>query len=138
MMGVSRSGYYKWKKRGPSETDEHRQYMIELVRSTHEKHKTHGYRWTAAYIRINENVNISDGYAYKCFRFLGIKAETLHKVRYRPRKERDKYPNLVFIIKLFTFKCYDIFYVMSVREHVYRTYSCDNIILANDLEVTCL
>ena len=96
MMGVSRSGYYKWKKRGPSETDEHRQYMIELVRSTHEKHRTHGYRWTAAYIRINEKVNISDGYAYKCFRFLGIKAETLHRVKYRPRKERDKYPNLVY------------------------------------------
>ena len=96
MMGVSRSGYYKWKRRGPSETDDHRQYMIELVRSTHEKHRTHGYRWTAAYIRINDKVNISDGYAYKCFRFLGIKAETLHRVKYRPRKERDKYPNLVY------------------------------------------
>ena len=95
-MGVSRSGYYKWKRRGSSDTDEHRQYMIELVRSTHEKHRTHGYRWTAAYIRINEKVNISDGYAYKCFRFLGIKAETLHRVKYRPRKERDKYPNLVY------------------------------------------
>lgn len=96
MMHVSRSGYYKWKKRGPSKTDEHRQHLIDLVKSTHEKHRTHGYRWVAAYIRINEHVQISEGYAYKCFRFLGIKSETMHKIHYRPRKERDKYPNLVY------------------------------------------
>lgn len=96
MMKVSRSGYYKWKGRGPSKTDTHRKYLIELVRKTHDRHKTHGYRWTAAYIRINEQVSISDGYAYKCFRYLGIKAETMHKIHYRPRKERDKYPNLVY------------------------------------------
>lgn len=96
MMGVSRTGYYKWKSRGPSKTDTKRQYMIELVRATHEQHKTHGFRWVAAYIRINKHVNITDGYAYKCFRFLGIKAETMHQVRFRPRKEKDKYPNLVY------------------------------------------
>jgi len=96
MMHVSRAGYYKWKKRGPSKTDEHRSYLIDLVKTTHERHRTHGYRWTAAYIRINNNVNISDTYAYKCFRFLGIKAETMHKIHYRPRKEKDKYPNLIY------------------------------------------
>lgn len=96
MMRVSRSGYYKWKNRKPSKTDVNRQYLIELVRRTHEQHRTHGYRWVAAYIRINESVNISNGYAYKCFRFLGIKAETMHKIHYRPRKEKDKYPNLVY------------------------------------------
>ena len=96
MMGVSRSGYYKWKSRGPSETEVHRKYLIDLVKEIHGQHKTHGFRWVAAYIRINEHVNISDGYAYKCFRFLGIRAETMHKVHYRPRKEKDKYPNLVY------------------------------------------
>lgn len=95
-MGVSRSGYYKWKKRGPSDTDKHREYILDLVQKTHEKHRTHGYRWVAAYIRINEKVTLSESYVYKCFRFLGIKAETSHRVHYRPRKERDKYPNLIY------------------------------------------
>ena len=95
-MFVSRAGYYKWKNREPSQRDVNREEMIEKVRSTHEKHKTHGYRWTAAFIRINMKITISDNYAYKCFRYLGIKAETKHQIHYRPRKEKDKYPNLIY------------------------------------------
>ena len=96
LMGVSRAGYYKWKNRPPSKRDINRERMIELVRTVHEKHRTHGYRWTAAYIRINEHVDISENYAYKCFRFLGIKSQTKHQVHYKPRKVRDKYPNLIY------------------------------------------
>lgn len=62
----------------------------------HKEHSTHGYRWTAAYLRINKGVEISDNYVYKIFRYLGIKAETKHKIHYRPRKVKDKYPNLIF------------------------------------------
>ena len=96
MMGVSRSGYYKWKDHQPSKRDINREEMIELVRGIHEKHRTHGYRWTAAYIRVNEKIEISDNYVYKCFRYLGIKSETKHQVHYRPRKVRDRYPNLIY------------------------------------------
>ena len=85
LMGVSRSGYYKWKRRPPSRRDINREKMIELVRTVHEKHRTHGYRWTAAYIRINEHIDISESYAYKCFRLLGIKSETRHQVAYSGR-----------------------------------------------------
>ena len=96
LMGVSRAGYYKWKKRPPSKRDINREKMIELVRTIHEKHRTHGYRWTAAYIRINEHIDISENYAYKCFRFLGIKSETRHQIHNKPRKVRDRYPNLIY------------------------------------------
>lgn len=96
MMGVSRSGYYKWKKRKPSEAELNRQSMLELVRTTHEQHRTHGYRWIAAYIRINNRIDISDRCVYKCFRYLGIKAETLHRSQRRQRKEHNRYPNLVY------------------------------------------
>ena len=96
MMGVSRSGYYKWKKHPPSERDINREKMIELVRAIHERHRTHGYRWTAAYIRVNENIEVCNNYVYKCFRYLGIKSETKHQVHYRPRKIRDRYPNLIY------------------------------------------
>lgn len=95
MMGVSHSGYYKWKKRDKTETDLNREQMIELVRFTHENHSTHGYKWTAAYISINTEYTISPNFAYKCFKYLGIRAETEHKIHYKPRKERDKYPNLI-------------------------------------------
>ena len=96
MMGVSRSGFYKWKKRDPSKRDVNREQMIATVKEVHQKYRTHGYRWTAAFIRINMGISISDNYAYKCFRFLGIRSETTHKVRRMPRKVRDKYPNLIY------------------------------------------
>lgn len=95
-MGVSRAGYYKWLKHEPTIRDHHREEIVAKVKEVHEKHMTHGYRWTAAFIRINMHIEISDSYAYKCFRYLGIKAETKHRVHYRPRKVRDKYPNLIY------------------------------------------
>jgi len=96
VMGVSRAGYYKWKTHKPSPRDNKREDVVEAVRQVHEEHPTHGYRWTAAYIRINMQMIISDNYAYKCYRHLGIKAETRHRPHYKPRKTRDLYPNLIF------------------------------------------
>lgn len=95
-MGVSRSGYYKWKKRDKSKRDIKREELIVLVEAVHADHRSHGYRWTAAYIRLEYGYECSDNYIYKCFRFLGIKSETKYKVHYRKRKEKDKYPNLIF------------------------------------------
>lgn len=96
LMGVSRSGYYKWKKRDKSKRDIKREEMISLVEKIHSEHTTHGYRWTAAFIRINYGYECSDNYIYKCFRYLGIKAETKHKEHRHPRKIKDKFPNLIF------------------------------------------
>lgn len=96
IMCVSRAGYYKWKNHKPSPRDNKREDVIAKVKEAHEAHPTHGYRWTAAYIRINMQITISDNYAYKCYGYLGIKAETKHRVRYKPRKVRDLYPNLIF------------------------------------------
>ena len=59
LMGVSRAGYYKWKNRGPSPRDTKREEIVALVKQVHAAHPTHGYRWTAAYIRINMQVIIS-------------------------------------------------------------------------------
>lgn len=95
-MGVSRSGYYKWKKRDKSKRDIKREELIALVDSVHADHRSHGYRWTAAYIRLEYGYTCSDNYIYKCFRYLGIKSETKHRVHYRKRKVKDKYPNLIF------------------------------------------
>ena len=96
MMHVSRSGYYKWKKRGPSRRSLSREKVIDMVKSVYDEHKVHGYRWNAAYIRINMHYSISDNYVYKCFQYLGIQSITRHRTRQRPRKVKDKYPNLIF------------------------------------------
>lgn len=95
-MGVSRSGYYKWKKREPSSRDINRSAIVEKVKEIHGAHPTHGYRWVAAYLAVNFDIKVSENFVYKCFRFLGIKSETKHKPHYKPRKVKDKYPNLIF------------------------------------------
>lgn len=96
MMGVSRSGYYKWKNRGKPKAEDKKQLVIKLVDEVHKAHPSHGYRWVRAYIRNNHGVTCSENYVYKAFRYLGIKSETKHKQRPHPRKIKDKYPNLIF------------------------------------------
>ncbi|HIU88281.1 MAG TPA: IS3 family transposase [Candidatus Avilachnospira avistercoris] len=101
LMGVSRSGYYKWKKRSKSRRDMKREEVISLVDEIHKAHPSHGYRWVAAYLRINHGQTCSDSYIckvfrYKVFRYLGITSKTKHKHHYRKRKIRDLYPNLIF------------------------------------------
>ena len=97
-MGVSRSGYYKHlhlEKAGKLRSEKLR-YAVVLVSETHRRHPSHGYRWVAAYIRRNTDYSFSDGQIYKAFRYLGITSETRHKKRCKPRKIKDKYPNLIF------------------------------------------
>lgn len=95
-MKCSRSGYYKWKNRVRDDRRPNRTRLIELTEKVHEAHPSHGYRWVCAYIRLNYGENFSVNYVYRAFRYLGIKAETRHQIRYRPRKVKDKYPNLIF------------------------------------------
>lgn len=95
-MEVSKSGYYKWLNRKSSDREVRRKEAVELVTKIHEVHKTHGYRWTASFIRLNCSVRISANFVYKIFRIYGLRAETKHRTKYRPRKIRDKYPNLIF------------------------------------------
>ena len=95
-MGVSRSGFYKWKKRDKSKQDYNRDEMIKLVSQVHKEHPSHGHRWIRAYIELNYKKKYSDGYVYKAFKFLEIKAKSKHQVHRKPRKIKDRYPNLIF------------------------------------------
>lgn len=94
-MGVSRAGYYKWPERGQPIGNK-RQRAIEAVAKAHAEHPSHGYRWICACLRINGIIEISENFTYKIFRFLGIRSETKHKVHHKPRKIRDRFPNLIF------------------------------------------
>lgn len=94
---MSRSGYYKWKKRGKSSQEKRREEMIGIVQEVHIAHPSHGYRWVHAYILINYKVKCSASFVYTIFRYLGIQSKTKHKKhKSKPRKIKDKYPNLIF------------------------------------------
>lgn len=95
-MGVSRSGYYKWKSRGRSNREKRREEVIAKVEEVHKDHPSHGYRWVYAYIIQNYDITCSVSLIYKVFRYLGIKSETKHKEKRRPRQVKDRYPNLIF------------------------------------------
>jgi len=73
-----------------------RSKMLTIVEQVHNDHPSHGYRWVSAYIRINFRVSFSDSYIYKAFRYLNIQSQTKHKSHNKPRKEKDRYPNLIF------------------------------------------
>lgn len=96
LMGVSRSGYYKWLGREPSEREINRLAMMDVIERVHAEHPTHGYRWVSAYIRLNMGIKVSDSFVYKCFRMLGIKSRTKHKVKITTSKTKENFPNLVF------------------------------------------
>ena len=95
-MEVSRSGYYKWLKRPTNDRKVKREVLIKIVEEVHIKHPSHGYRWIAAYIRINYEYEFSDNFIFKIFHYLDIKAESKHLRKSKPRKIRDKYPNLIY------------------------------------------
>ena len=94
LAGVSRSGYYKWK--GHSKEPPHeRKVVLELVKSAHDAHPSHGYRWIHAFLVLENSITVSPEYIRQAFRFLGIESKTKHKARLNPRKTRDPYPNLI-------------------------------------------
>ena len=99
LAGVSRSGYYKWRKRDGAPPDAKREEALRLVKECHEAHPSHGYRWVHAYIsQHHEGFSASADYVRRCFNYLGISSETKHKPGSRsPKRDaRDPYPNLIF------------------------------------------
>ena len=70
--------------------------ILKLVQDCHDAHPSHGYRWVHAYLKSNENLTVSADYIRRCFRYLGISAETKHRPKTRKKSERETYPNLIF------------------------------------------
>ena len=52
-MDVNRSGYYKWKYRKLHPSARHTQRIkdVEFIKEESNKHKAHGYRWLAAFLK---------------------------------------------------------------------------------------
>jgi len=98
IMSVSRSGFYKWRKRmnNPSQRTLNFVSDVLLFKEYHEKYPSHGYRWLNAKIRLDIGQVMSDPYAYKCCRTLDIKSESKHYYRYKKEGNSNRvYPNLL-------------------------------------------
>ena len=96
-MGIQRSSFYSWKKHLSDPSNRTRSFIsnITLFREYHLLYPSHGYRWLNAKIRLDTGLVLSDPYAHKCCKTLGIKSASRH---YRYKKPGDPYkafPNLL-------------------------------------------
>lgn len=96
-MGVSRSGFYKWRERIKSPSDKKKVFMANLMlfKEYHEKYPSHGYRWLNSKIKLDTGYKMSDPYAHKCCKILGIKSKSRHYRYRKPGNPYRLYPNII-------------------------------------------
>lgn len=96
-MDVSRSGFYKWKNRLSNPSDRAIAFAsnILLFKEYHEKYPSHGYRWLNAKIRLDTGLILSNPYAHKCCKSIGIKSKVRHRKYRKPGERYRIYPNLL-------------------------------------------
>ena len=94
-MGVSRSGYYDWRKRDRA-IPQDRQAILDATARCHAEHPSHGYRWVHAYLVQHGEACCSADCIRKAFNYLGIESKTKHKAKRCERRMSDPYPNLIF------------------------------------------
>lgn len=99
VMGVNRSGYYKWKARQGNKNvyEKNREDLTALLQEAHEKHRSYGYHRLAAIIRKETGWIFSDNLAHKCCKFAGIRAIVRHYNWSKPLmgQEHKLFPNLI-------------------------------------------
>lgn len=97
LMSVSRSGFYKWRKRMQNPSARTRSFVgnLMLFKEYHERYPSHGYRWLNAKIRLDTGQIMSDPYAHKCCKTLGVKSVSKHYKYRKPGNPYRLYPNLV-------------------------------------------
>lgn len=97
VMGVNRSGYYKWKTRKgiPNKYEKDRQILTELLLEAHNKHKSYGYHRLAAVIKRETGWIFSDNLAHKCCKEAGIKSCARHYKYRKNGEEHILFPNQI-------------------------------------------
>lgn len=96
-MDVNRSGYYKWKKRQINKPEwiKRREDNLKLIQEVHDKHKSHGYRWISAYLKLKYGLILKPNYVHVCCKYAGIKSQA-PRIKYRkPKEEKLEFPNLI-------------------------------------------
>ena len=98
LMGVSKSGYYKWKKRQGklNRYEQDRQLLTTLLTEQHKKHPSHGYHMLAEDVFQATGWIFSHNLAHKCCKQAGIYSKA-RKYRYKKKEgeEHIEFPNEV-------------------------------------------
>ena len=98
LMGVSKSGYYKWKKRQGTlnRYEQDRQLLTKLLAEQHQKHPSHGYHMLANDVFQDTGWVFSHNLAHKCCKEAGIRSQS-RKYRYKKKEgeEHIKFANVV-------------------------------------------
>lgn len=68
---------------------------LALFEEYHLRYPSHGYRWLNAKIRLDTGTVMSDPYAHKCCKTLGVKSEAKHYKYKKPGSPFKIYPNLL-------------------------------------------
>ena len=97
LMGVSRSGFYKWRNRLNNPAPRTKSFLsnVMLFQEYHSKYPSHGYRWLNAKIQLDTGLIISDTHAYKCCKTAGIKSVSKHYKYRKPGNPYRLYPNMM-------------------------------------------
>ena len=98
IMGVSKSGYYKWKNRQGklNRYEQDRLLLTELLTDQHQKHPSHGYHMLADDVFQVTGWVFSHNLAHKCCKEAGIHSKA-RKYRYKKKdaEENVEFPNEV-------------------------------------------
>lgn len=98
LLGVNRTGYYKWLKRKgrPNRYEKDRELLTDLLQEEHQKHPSYGYHRLAQTVRNETGWLFSHNLAHKCCKQAGIYSlARKHRKYRRPGEESIKFPNLV-------------------------------------------
>ena len=68
---------------------------VEYIKAESLRHRAHGYRWLAAFLRRKYGVIYSPGYVYRCRKYAGIMCESRHYRWNKPGSEALVYENLI-------------------------------------------
>ena len=98
LMGVSKSGYYKWKNRQGklNRYEQDRLLLTKLLTEQHQKHPSHGYHMLADDVFQSTGWVFSHNLAHKCCKEAGIHSKA-RKYRYKKKdtEENVEFPNEV-------------------------------------------
>ena len=98
LMGVSKSGYYKWKNRQGTlnRYEKDRQLLTKLLTEQHEKHPSHGYHMLADDVFQATGWIFSHNLAHKCCKEACIRSKA-RKYRYKKKEgeEHIRFANVV-------------------------------------------
>ena len=96
-MGIQRSSFYNWRHSCMHPSKRRTAFLqnITLFLCYHKKFPSHGYRWLNAKIRLDTGRVMSNPYAHKCCKAVGIKSESRRCHYWKPGARDRVFPNLL-------------------------------------------